>query len=163
MRAAGTNSMTFALSEEAKAFLLREGTDERYGARHLKRALERHLVQPISNLMATGQAQGGDRSWWTSTPAARAWFFSRSLGKPHRKGYSKRPRPRGSRRRLEGGGFGQSCPGPEGTPGLPAGSTRWKVPRGPPPQPRLAATIGCPAEQHGRNQSRCSRSENLGA
>ena len=49
------------MNDEARDFLLREGTDERYGARHLKRAVERHLVQPISNLMATGQAQSGDR------------------------------------------------------------------------------------------------------
>jgi ATP-dependent Clp protease ATP-binding subunit ClpA len=40
--------------------LLDEGIDSRYGARHLKRAMERLLVQPISNLMATGQIQRGD-------------------------------------------------------------------------------------------------------
>ena len=48
------------LTEEAKEFLLQEGTDVRYGARHLKRAIERHLVQPLSNLMATGQIHWGD-------------------------------------------------------------------------------------------------------
>jgi len=60
-RAGGVHSLTFEVNDEARDFLLREGTDERYGARHLKRAVERHLVQPISNLMATGQAQSGDR------------------------------------------------------------------------------------------------------
>src|SRR2546425_6566447 len=45
----------FRCTSEAKDFLLREGTDLKYGARHLKRAIERHLVSPISNLMATGQ------------------------------------------------------------------------------------------------------------
>jgi ATP-dependent Clp protease ATP-binding subunit ClpB len=59
-RAAGTGSMTFTVNDAAKTFLLREGTDDRYGARHLKRAVERHLVQALSNLMATGQAQDGD-------------------------------------------------------------------------------------------------------
>ena len=44
----------------AREFLLTEGTDSRYGARHLKRAIERLLVQPISNLLASGQIQGGD-------------------------------------------------------------------------------------------------------
>jgi ATP-dependent Clp protease ATP-binding subunit ClpA len=48
------------LTEEAKEFLLQEGTDVRYGARHLKRAIERHLIQPLSNLMATGQIHWGD-------------------------------------------------------------------------------------------------------
>jgi ATP-dependent Clp protease ATP-binding subunit ClpA len=37
-----------------------EGTDVKYGARPLKRAIERLLVQPLSNLMATSQIQRGD-------------------------------------------------------------------------------------------------------
>jgi ATP-dependent Clp protease ATP-binding subunit ClpB len=61
MRATGSNSVAFTLNDEARAFLLREGTDSRYGARHLKRAVERRLVQPLSNLVATGQMQAGDR------------------------------------------------------------------------------------------------------
>ena len=32
----------------------------KYGARHLKRAIERVLVHPLSNLIATNQVQGGD-------------------------------------------------------------------------------------------------------
>ena len=50
----------FTLTEEAKDFLLREGTDMKYGARHLKRAVDRILVHPLSNLIATGQVRGGD-------------------------------------------------------------------------------------------------------
>jgi ATP-dependent Clp protease ATP-binding subunit ClpA len=50
----------FSLSEEAKSYLLREGTDMKYGARHLKRAIDRALVQPMSNLIATQQVCGGD-------------------------------------------------------------------------------------------------------
>jgi len=50
----------FRCTSEAKEFLLREGTDIKYGARHLKRAIERHLVYPISNLIATGQIGLGD-------------------------------------------------------------------------------------------------------
>ena len=53
-------SFVFKASETAKAFLLREGTDLKYGARHLKRAIERLLVQPMSNLIATDQVRGGD-------------------------------------------------------------------------------------------------------
>jgi ATP-dependent Clp protease ATP-binding subunit ClpB len=48
------------VTDSAKALLLREGTDFRYGARPLKRAIERLLVQPLSNLMATGQIHRGD-------------------------------------------------------------------------------------------------------
>jgi len=50
----------FHTSEAAKSFLLREGTDVKYGARHLKRAIERLLVQPMSNLIATEQVRAGD-------------------------------------------------------------------------------------------------------
>jgi ATP-dependent Clp protease ATP-binding subunit ClpA len=48
------------ITEDAREYLLRSGTDLRYGARHLKRAIERSLVHPISNLMASGQIEGGD-------------------------------------------------------------------------------------------------------
>jgi ATP-dependent Clp protease ATP-binding subunit ClpA len=47
-------------TQEAKDFLLSEGTDLKYGARHLKRAIERHLVLPLSSLLATGQIFAGD-------------------------------------------------------------------------------------------------------
>src|SRR6202162_1007503 len=45
----------------ARKFLLTEGIDVRYGARPLKRAIERLLVHPVSNLMASGQIQHHDR------------------------------------------------------------------------------------------------------
>ncbi len=54
------HSFVFKLSEPAKERLLAAGTDMKYGARHLKRAIERLLVQPLSNLIATGQVEGGD-------------------------------------------------------------------------------------------------------
>ena len=41
--------------------LLTEGIDLRYGARPLKRAIERLLVHPLSNLLASGQIQHHDR------------------------------------------------------------------------------------------------------
>jgi ATP-dependent Clp protease ATP-binding subunit ClpA len=50
----------FGCTKAAKEFLLTEGTDPKYGARHLKRAIERHLVFPLSSLMATGQIITGD-------------------------------------------------------------------------------------------------------
>ncbi len=53
-------SFIFNATTQAKELLLKEGTDLKYGARHLKRAIERFLVQPMSNLMATDQARGGD-------------------------------------------------------------------------------------------------------
>ena len=50
----------FSLTEDAKNYVLREGTDVKYGARHLKRAIERNLVFPLANLVATGQVKLGD-------------------------------------------------------------------------------------------------------
>ena len=57
---ANTTPFVFNLTAEAKDFLLREGTDMKYGARHLKRAIERNLVHPMSNLIASDQIRGGD-------------------------------------------------------------------------------------------------------
>lgn len=56
----GERAFVFQLADAAKEFLLREGTDTKYGARHLKRSIEKHLVQPLSNLIATGQVRTGD-------------------------------------------------------------------------------------------------------
>jgi len=50
----------FRVTQGAREFLLREGTDLKYGARHLKRAIERHLVYPLASLLATEQVQLGD-------------------------------------------------------------------------------------------------------
>ena len=50
----------FSLTDGARNFLLHEGTDLKYGARHLKRAIDRNLVHPLSNLIATEQVRGGD-------------------------------------------------------------------------------------------------------
>jgi len=50
----------FRVTSAARDFLLKEGTDQRYGARHLKRAIERHIVYPLANLLATEQVHLGD-------------------------------------------------------------------------------------------------------
>jgi len=55
-----SSPFVFTLTPAAKQFLLTEGTDLKYGARHLKRAIERSLVYPLSNLVASCQLMGGD-------------------------------------------------------------------------------------------------------
>ena len=57
---ATTTPFVFNVSADARNYLLREGTDLKYGARHLKRAIDRGLVHPISNLIASDQIRGGD-------------------------------------------------------------------------------------------------------
>ena len=50
----------FRVTPAAREFLLKEGTDMKYGARHLKRSIERHLVYPLASLLATEQVNLGD-------------------------------------------------------------------------------------------------------
>jgi ATP-dependent Clp protease ATP-binding subunit ClpA len=57
---ANSTPFVFNTTASAREFLLREGTDLKYGARHLKRAIERSLVHPLSNLIASDQVRGGD-------------------------------------------------------------------------------------------------------
>jgi ATP-dependent Clp protease ATP-binding subunit ClpA len=55
-----TRPFLFRMTSEGREFLLQEGTDQRYGARHLKRAIERYVVYPIARLLATAQLYQGD-------------------------------------------------------------------------------------------------------
>jgi len=55
-----TRPFLFRVTTEGRQFLLEEGTDQRYGARHLKRSIERYLVCPLSRLLATAQVRSGD-------------------------------------------------------------------------------------------------------
>jgi len=55
-----TRPYIFRITNEGREFLLQEGTDHRYGARHLKRAVERYVVCPIARLLATAQLHPGD-------------------------------------------------------------------------------------------------------
>lgn len=60
LAASPANQFVFNCTAKVKNFLLHEGTDPKYGARHLKRAIERNLVFPLANLVATGQVKLGD-------------------------------------------------------------------------------------------------------
>jgi ATP-dependent Clp protease ATP-binding subunit ClpB len=53
-------TFTLHVTPEAKDFLLKEGTDPKYGARHLKRAIERFLVFPLSSLISTRQIESNE-------------------------------------------------------------------------------------------------------
>jgi ATP-dependent Clp protease ATP-binding subunit ClpA len=55
-----TGKFLFRVTPAGRNFLLQEGTDQRYGARHLKRAIERYIVYPLANLLATRQVSVGD-------------------------------------------------------------------------------------------------------
>jgi len=50
----------FQTAPSARNFLLKEGTDAKYGARHLKRAIEKYVVIPLAGLVSSGQIGMGD-------------------------------------------------------------------------------------------------------
>lgn len=56
----GRTNFRFTCSDSAREMLLAEGTNYSYGARELKRAIERSLVFPLSNLLATDQIGAHD-------------------------------------------------------------------------------------------------------
>ena len=74
---AATRPFLFRITEEGRAFLLQEGTDQRYGARHLKRAIERHVVYPIARLLATAQVHQGDVLVIDRRPSEKVLAFLR--------------------------------------------------------------------------------------
>jgi ATP-dependent Clp protease ATP-binding subunit ClpB len=79
MLSAGTK-FVFQCSDTAKDMLLKEGLDFKYGARHLKRAVERFLVYPLSNLVATGQIGLGDLVHVDVDEVTNRLIFSKSSG-----------------------------------------------------------------------------------
>jgi ATP-dependent Clp protease ATP-binding subunit ClpB len=71
----------FRLSGAVREWLLEEGTDRRYGARHLRRAIERLLVSPLARLVASGQVAFGDQVDVDLDPdASELVFRKRSSG-----------------------------------------------------------------------------------
>jgi ATP-dependent Clp protease ATP-binding subunit ClpB len=70
----------FHCTDEAKRLLLGEGFDARYGARHLKRAVERLLVFPLSKLLASGQIADGDLVHVEAEDGAPELSFSKFEG-----------------------------------------------------------------------------------
>jgi ATP-dependent Clp protease ATP-binding subunit ClpB len=78
--AAARNPFVIDVTESAKNFLLTEGTDFQYGARPLKRAIERLLVHPLSNLMATSQIHYADRIRVTHKDGSPFLLFFREAG-----------------------------------------------------------------------------------
>src|SRR5882762_3505444 len=68
----------FHCSDRVKELLLKEGIDFRYGARHLKRAIEKFVVFPLSNLVATEQVRFGDLVFVDIAPDTTELNFSKT-------------------------------------------------------------------------------------
>jgi ATP-dependent Clp protease ATP-binding subunit ClpA len=78
--ASAANQFVFNCTPKVKSYLLHEGTDPKYGARHLKRAIERHIVFPLANLVATGQVKLGDFIRIDLNPEGRLTFVKEAEG-----------------------------------------------------------------------------------
>jgi ATP-dependent Clp protease ATP-binding subunit ClpB len=76
----GSTMFVFSCSEPVKEMLLREGVDHRYGARHLKRSINRLLVLPLSNLLASGQVSAGDTVYVDVNDKGSHLEFSKQSG-----------------------------------------------------------------------------------
>ncbi|HVB98659.1 MAG TPA: AAA family ATPase [Candidatus Dormibacteraeota bacterium] len=79
--ASARGKFSLRVGAEARRFLLREGTDLQYGARHLKRAINRHLVYPIANLIASSQVLQSDLLSVEYDAGRNCLTFSRDPGK----------------------------------------------------------------------------------
>jgi ATP-dependent Clp protease ATP-binding subunit ClpB len=75
LMASAVNQFVFSCTAKVKSFLLHEGTDPKYGARHLKRAIERHIVFQLANLVATGQIKLGDFIRIDLSPEGKLMFI----------------------------------------------------------------------------------------
>ena len=75
--ATGGKPFLINVTASARKLLLTQGIDLRYGARPLKRAIERLLVHPLSNLMASGQIRHHDRIRITHNGESPALTFLR--------------------------------------------------------------------------------------
>src|SRR3954466_8010752 len=75
LMASPANQFVFSCTSKVKSFLLHEGTDPKYGARHLKRAIERHIVFQLANLVATDQVKLGDFIRIDMSPEGKLMFI----------------------------------------------------------------------------------------
>jgi len=89
-------SITLDLKESAKDFLIEEGYDPDYGARPMRRAVEKHLEDPLAELLLRGDIHEGDTLEVVRDPheEAKALKFT---GTDHKDPDSKEPEPVGTK------------------------------------------------------------------
>ena len=80
LQATGNSQFVFSCTAPVKRFLLEEGTDAKYGARHLKRSIEKNVVFPLANLVATSQIKLGDYIRIDRLPEGRLTFTKEAEG-----------------------------------------------------------------------------------
>ncbi len=71
----GEKKISLQLDDKAKKFLSDHGYDEVYGARPLKRAIQKYLQNPLSTLILEGQFKAGDKIKISADSDKRALAF----------------------------------------------------------------------------------------
>jgi ATP-dependent Clp protease ATP-binding subunit ClpC len=56
-----SHGLAMEIDTDAKDFLLEKGTDEKFGARPLRRAIEQHIEDPISESLLRGEFKGKNK------------------------------------------------------------------------------------------------------
>ncbi|MGB9154329.1 MAG: AAA family ATPase [Alphaproteobacteria bacterium] len=76
--APGCEEIVFDVGADAKKFLVSVGFDKKYGARALKRAIEKHVVTPLAALITTKQVSNGDQINIGLKPGAERLSFRKT-------------------------------------------------------------------------------------
>ena len=63
------------LTDRARGHLVRSGYDPSYGARPLKRAIQREIETPLARRILGGEVRDAHHMWWTSTLPV-TWFLN---------------------------------------------------------------------------------------
>ncbi len=75
----GANNLSIELMPSARALLLSEGSDSKYGARPLRRALRKLVEDPVSDLFLAGKFHKGDKLLAEAAPGSKELIFHTAL------------------------------------------------------------------------------------
>lgn len=70
------------LSEAARTHLVKSGYDPNYGARPLKRAIQREIETPLAKRIVGGEIRDGDTVWIDTDSAGSGLVFRSEVNKP---------------------------------------------------------------------------------
>jgi ATP-dependent Clp protease ATP-binding subunit ClpB len=74
--------ITLQLSEAARTRLVRSGYDPNYGARPLKRAIQREIETPLAKKIVGGEIREGQTVWIDADPIGSGLTFRAETGQP---------------------------------------------------------------------------------
>ncbi|MGM9568745.1 MAG: AAA family ATPase [Phascolarctobacterium sp.] len=73
------NGLSIELMPSARELLLKEGSDSKYGARPLRRALRKLVEDPVSDLFLAGKFRKGDKLLAEALPSSKELIFHTAL------------------------------------------------------------------------------------